>query len=244
MGGGLLGGSLAANGRRLWERLPGESRQAYHAFTIYRDMQGERSYTLVARTVPCSRPLIGRWGSKWRWQRRLEAYLRYQEEQRLVQEAQAIREMNTRQADLAMQIQERVRERLQTLDPNLMSLDSAAKLLAIAFQTERLARGLSATGETAKSSTRTEATFLGPEEVGGIVGERIAALTTVDRDLLRRLSQKHLRILQLEAGAHMENEEDSSDIVGAHLAHLRQPNIIRRDRPRTTLTDIVHPAKE
>lgn len=213
MGGGLLGGSLAAEGRRLWERLPGESRQAYHAWTLYREMTPERSITLVAQAVPCSRGLIGRWSSRWRWQRRLDAYLRYQEEQRLIAEERNIREMNRRHADIATQIQSKVSERLQTLDPNLMSLDSAAKLLAIAFQTERLARGLSATGETSKSSTRTEATFPEPKELGGIVGERIAALKSVDRDLLRRLSQKHLRILHLEAEAHRENDEDSSNIV-------------------------------
>lgn len=59
-----------------WERQPSESSVAWQAWTLYRDMQGRRSVTTVARSLGKSRTLITRWCSPqvWNWVERSRAY--------------------------------------------------------------------------------------------------------------------------------------------------------------------------
>jgi len=67
-----------------WERQKGESRQAFQAFALYRDLEDEmppegqkapkRSYRIVAERLKKSETIIGRWGGLWRWQERIEEY--------------------------------------------------------------------------------------------------------------------------------------------------------------------------
>jgi hypothetical protein len=67
-----------------WEWQPSESRPAYQAFSLYRDMPpDQRSYTAVAQGLAKSRTLISRWGAKWNWQERTAAFDEHNDRQRL-----------------------------------------------------------------------------------------------------------------------------------------------------------------
>ena len=44
-----------------WDRQPGETRQAFEAFRIYRDQLSERSTVKVAKELGKSTALIHRW---------------------------------------------------------------------------------------------------------------------------------------------------------------------------------------
>jgi hypothetical protein len=66
---------------RMWERQPGESRQAFEAFTLYRDLEAGRSLAKVGRRAGKDVSLMERWSSKWEWVTRAEAYDRYLDQQ-------------------------------------------------------------------------------------------------------------------------------------------------------------------
>ncbi len=58
-----------------WERRPGESRQAFAAFTAYRAMdRGQRSIRDLAAQLGKQRTLLARWSSRWGWQARVAAW--------------------------------------------------------------------------------------------------------------------------------------------------------------------------
>ena len=59
---------------QLWERYEKESSKAYAAFCIYRDLGVDRSYEQVQKKCGKSARLIARWGSKYNWVARCQAY--------------------------------------------------------------------------------------------------------------------------------------------------------------------------
>jgi hypothetical protein len=60
----------------VFERQPGESDPAWHAWVLYRDMQGHRSTAKVAQLVGKNKKLIHRWSSPlmWGWVERARAW--------------------------------------------------------------------------------------------------------------------------------------------------------------------------
>jgi hypothetical protein len=147
--------------REPWERQVGESRQGFDAFRRYRDMGPTRSYTRVAQELNRSRTLIGRWGQRWRWPGRADAWDREQDRLRREKHRDAVEEMAVRQARQAMaaanvlmqpalDVVRRIRD-----DPDALSKLPLADLFALAvtavrhlppvFEAERTARGIPAT---------------------------------------------------------------------------------------------------
>src|SRR5215831_3562390 len=105
--------------REAWERQPGESRQAFEAFTRYRDLSSGRSYARVGRELGKSTGLIERWGSRHRWQERVDTYLRYLDELTVEQQKRAIEEMNERHAAYGKALMETGGEGLERIKDQL-----------------------------------------------------------------------------------------------------------------------------
>jgi hypothetical protein len=107
-----------------------------------------------------NRTLLSGWSSRWRWQRRLEAYLQHQEEERLRQIERDIRECNQRHQGIAEVLRSKAIERLQQLDTSRLPIDSAIKMFALAIQTERQAYGLDKPPVALRSKTTVTETSL------------------------------------------------------------------------------------
>jgi hypothetical protein len=124
-----------------WERQIGESRQAFQAFAIYRDMGPARSLQKVAQQLSKSLALMKRWSEKWSWVARAAAW--DAELDRKTREAQekARAEMAERHAQEAMMLQKKGLELLKQLDPNSASWNEAIKLVTEGAKLERLVRG-------------------------------------------------------------------------------------------------------
>lgn len=59
----------------LYSRLPGESKKAFDAFVIFRDLGGARSIPLVARQLgSASTRYIEAWSAKYNWPGRVDAF--------------------------------------------------------------------------------------------------------------------------------------------------------------------------
>jgi hypothetical protein len=134
-----------------WDRQPQESHRAFAAFTIYRDLAGDRTYQEVAQKLHCSGANVRRWAAKWNWYSRAYEWDKYQDQK--AQEAQ-IRErmrMAERQAQTGMTMQsiaaaemERLRSSLETTEPGKrrrLSASEIAKFMEIGSRIERGARG-------------------------------------------------------------------------------------------------------
>jgi len=125
-----------------YERLPRESSAAYEAFCAYRDKGASRSTAKVARQLGKSKSLIDRWSSRWSWGSRAAAYDGYLDSERRAAAAQEARETAQRHARIARLAQERICERLETLDVEALPLGSLGNWLEVACRVERIALGL------------------------------------------------------------------------------------------------------
>lgn len=83
---------VAAKTARPWDRMTGESVQAYGAFLTYKDLpREERSLSRTASDLGKNGSLIGEWSTKWGWQDRIaewEAELEREKERAARLEAQ------------------------------------------------------------------------------------------------------------------------------------------------------------
>src|SRR5262249_1007304 len=98
-------------------RCRGESRQAYQAWSVYRDLGPARSYHQVANALSKSMTLIERWGSRWRWQDRAGAWEDAVDEHKRARTLQAVVEVAERLAAVLMLVLEKGVQRLRELDP-------------------------------------------------------------------------------------------------------------------------------
>ena len=130
-----------------WERVKGETRQAYGAFHHYLMLGERRSLSLLSdsfRTIqgkPKPLSLLKRWSSKWFWQDRCAAYddhLRRQTEQA---QSDAHVEMAERHIADGIALQRKGMERLQSLIVDAMSANEAIRCIVEGIKLERLARG-------------------------------------------------------------------------------------------------------
>ena len=143
--------------RSAWDRQPCESRKAFDAFVIYRDLPDNRRLQVVADELHCSGANIRRWSSRWSWFSRAQEWDIFQDQ--AVQEAQVRerRRMAERHAhtavllqDIAMEEAAKLRQRLENgvLDEKsgkivdfTLSAGEIARLYEIGTLAERRARG-------------------------------------------------------------------------------------------------------
>lgn len=124
-----------------WERQRGESQKAFEAFAIYRDMGSTRSIQKVAQKLTKSEALLRRWSAKWNWVERAKEYDLEMDRQHRLQQEEERRKMAERHAKQAMMFQNKILERLRTLDPNRLTPADLIRWFDIAVKVERLARG-------------------------------------------------------------------------------------------------------
>jgi len=184
-------------------RQKGESAKAFEAFSAYRDMGGTRSYAKVAEKLGKSVTLISRWGTKWGWQNRLHSHIEFLESERLESQRKAVQEMNDRHVATALQFQQKVLRLLEALDVNRVSTRDLARWFEISVAVERSARGLTVGTKLAVVEQFESPEMMRPET--NEVNEAVKRLSMVDRELLRRLCLKKLKILALEAELEVEN---------------------------------------
>lgn len=155
----------------LWEKQKGESRKAFQAFAIYRDMGMARSYTAVAQELQKSGTLIRRWAGRWSWEQRVDAYDAHIDEQaRKKHEAERVA-MSERQYRLARAMSTRVAESMQSMidKKEVLTHSDIPRWLDTAVRIERLVMG--------EVTERTEV-------VEGDAKQRLAA--ALDRIVARR----------------------------------------------------------
>jgi len=102
-----------------WDRQPGESRKAFAAFVIYRDLPGTRGCLAAAQKVSCRLQIIRKWSATHDWYNRARAWDKRQD--RLARQEQ-IRERQKMAERIAMggkELQELAREEMQKLRADL-----------------------------------------------------------------------------------------------------------------------------
>ena len=126
----------------LWERQPAETAPSWAAFMAYRDFGAKRSTAKVAQELRKSKRLMDRWSGVHRWVDRAAAWDHELDRMNREAQAEAVIEMNTRHAGIAMSMQAAVLERLQELDPATLSPTQLTQMIAVASKLEREARGV------------------------------------------------------------------------------------------------------
>lgn len=127
-----------------WERQKGESKQAYEAFAVYRDLGAERSQVKASQQLGKSRQLISRWSSQHNWVSRIDEYEREQNRLRRLANEKAIRDMNERQAKTAVNMQAKMLQVLSKMDLDGLKPNEIARVMEIGLKYERIARGADA----------------------------------------------------------------------------------------------------
>lgn len=167
-----------------WERMEGESEEAWSAFQLYRDLGMDRSLARVRQVVGKSNTLLGRWSKRDGWVARCEAFDREQDRLWMLSQAKARREMAVRHVKVANAVMNKVVKRLNKIDPDDLTPSELVKFFEAATKVERLAL---------EQPTRVEITGKdgGPMsiEVGLSDKERRARLEELQKELAQRVGR-------------------------------------------------------
>jgi len=124
-----------------YERQPNETVKQFEAFKLYRDMGLDRSLREVAKQLNKSLALIGRWSSQNNWIERARLYDIDMDRQETIQNIKKRKEMVKRHAQTSKMFQQKILERLRTLNPHELSPSDLVKWFEIAIKIERLSMG-------------------------------------------------------------------------------------------------------
>lgn len=127
--------------RHAWDRHPSESPPAFEAFALYRDMGLSRSAGKVAKQLGKSTTIIERWCTGHSWVARAAVWDEELDRVAQAEAQQAIRDMSKRHAQLAVAMQTKAAQALQTLDASTLNASQIARLVRDSVRVERLARG-------------------------------------------------------------------------------------------------------
>jgi len=153
-------------GKAVWDRQEGESSRAYRAFCWYRDLGADRSIHKAYQEFIRTRKRLKtdqnirvsakwkEWATKYKWVERAEAYDDYIEREKRKQNEEAIFEMYRRQAETAVSLQRKLKERLENLKPEELSPNDLIRWFEISTRIERESRGeLSGVNQQESSTT-------------------------------------------------------------------------------------------
>jgi hypothetical protein len=127
-----------------WERRATESRAAFEAFALYRDMGPGRSHRRVAETLGKTVGVIAFWSHRHAWVARCDLWDQELDRTRQAAARQAIEEMAARHATLASSLLTKVGWRLLAVEAADLTVDQALRALEVGVRIEREARGLRA----------------------------------------------------------------------------------------------------
>lgn len=122
-----------------WERQPGESEEAYEAFTDYYK-NPKRSQKKTAKAVGKSEALIYRWSVRWHWTDRAREYDNALVREEYTATLDEIRKMNKAQAAIGLLLQKKGQEALEKLNLKKMSAKDLLQFLIQGTTIERRAR--------------------------------------------------------------------------------------------------------
>ena len=122
-----------------WERQPGESEEAYEAFTDYYK-NPKRSQKKTAKAVGKSEALIYRWSVRWHWSERAREYDNALVREEYTATLDEIRKMNKAQAAIGLLLQKKGQEALEKLNLKKMSAKDLLQFLIQGTTIERRAR--------------------------------------------------------------------------------------------------------
>lgn len=112
-----------------WERQPGESEEAYAAFTVYYTARLERSIRKTAEKVGKSRVLMERWSRRWNWVDRAREYDNALAREEFKSTVRAVREMNAYQASVGkLLLSKGVKALSKMKDEKLVKMDAKTLL--------------------------------------------------------------------------------------------------------------------
>jgi hypothetical protein len=144
MGGRPKGGGLegVTNPHEIrWFRQKGESRKAYEAFAVYRDMGMGRSLPKVAERLDKSLELMKRWSARHEWVDRAASFDANEDFELLVRTQEQRIQMRVNDAKIARLFKQKVVDRLQQLEPKDLSPTQLAHWFEVAVKVERLSLG-------------------------------------------------------------------------------------------------------
>lgn len=122
-----------------WERQPGESEEAYEAFTDYYK-NPKRSQKKTAKAVGKADALIYRWSVRWHWTERAREYDNALVREEYTATLDEIRKMNKAQAAIGLLLQKKGQEALEKLNLKKMSAKDLLQFLIQGTTIERRAR--------------------------------------------------------------------------------------------------------
>lgn len=134
----------AEDGPDPWERQPGETARAFHAFTLYRDMRPhDRSLRLLGEREDTADPRqIQRWSSDHQWVGRCTAWDDELDRIKRAATQDEVEAMTKRHIRIALDMQDRLAARLEELDASELTPGHLARWVEVAIRLEREARGL------------------------------------------------------------------------------------------------------
>jgi hypothetical protein len=127
----------------IWDRKDGESDVAFEAFTIYRDMGPARSIAQVSRQLDKDVTLLERWSRRHGWVVRANTWDAHLDREKQKETVRERKEMAKRHARIAMAAQQKLVERLQSMDFSSINASDIPRWLEATVKMERLSRGVS-----------------------------------------------------------------------------------------------------
>ena len=140
---------IGENMVELWEKQEYETPRQYAMFCFYRDLGFQRSFKKAAAAAnrrPNYIRVIQTYSKKNRWVERCAAYDLLIEEKKKKNNEDKIQEMKERHIQRALDLQQKVLERLERLNPNELSPADCVKMLDVSVKIERLSRDVDVKG--------------------------------------------------------------------------------------------------
>jgi hypothetical protein len=127
---------------RAWHRQPGESKQAYEAFKVYKNLRStERSLPRVSSECTKSVSLIRRWSARWNWGERAQEWDEEVEIRELDARIESKKRMDDEHLKIVRTARNKAVQRLKDMDlSNLSPAELRAWLLDF-IRLERLILG-------------------------------------------------------------------------------------------------------